>query len=202
MVLSLYDTAPQMPLQLRIRILGWRLHLLAASLIHGYADADASIEAEFKKVIERENATISKICFSYAGSAADYEDLRQDALINIWRGMKKFRGDASQRTWIYRVTVNSCITCLRKLSRHSHESLDELYGLIDCDDDNKESIEELHRVIDTLGRQEKAMIMMWLDELSYEEIAETMGLNRNTVATRLRRIKEKISKLYKMEECL
>lgn len=165
---------------------------------------DISIEAEFKELISRENATISKICFSYACSVAEFDDLRQDALINIWRGIKQFRGEASNRTWIYRVTVNSCISTIRSQSRHRHESLDELYNMISSSDldIDKESIELMHHIINTLGSQEKAIIMMWLDEMNYDEIAEAMGLNRNTVATRLRRIKEKIKKEYKKEDAL
>lgn len=69
-------------------------------------------------------------------------------------------------------------------------------------DIDKESIELMHHIINTLGSQEKAIIMMWLDEMNYDEIAEAMGLNRNTVATRLRRIKEKIKKEYKKEDAL
>lgn len=60
----------------------------------------------------------------------------------------------------------------------------------------------MHRAIGTLGSQEKAIIMMWLDELSYDDIADAMGINRNTVATKIRRIKNKIIKQYKKEEYL
>lgn len=165
---------------------------------------DIQLERIFIDLISRENATISKICFSFACSVAEFDDLRQDALINIWRGIKYFRGEATGRTWIYRVTVNSCISTIRKQSHHRHESLDELYNMIsgsDIDVD-KDSIEQMHHIINTLGSQEKAIIMMWLDEMNYDEIAEAMGLNRNTVATRLRRIKEKISKEYKKEDKL
>lgn len=161
-----------------------------------------ALERKFKELIALENATISRICFSYSGSADEFEDLRQDALINIWRGMNGFRGGSSAKTWIYRVTVNSCLSAIRKQSRHKHESLDALYGLIDSDDTDKEAIEQLHRVINTLDQQEKAIIMMWLDELSYDEIGTAMGLNRNTIATRIRRIKEKITKEYKREDLI
>lgn len=154
---------------------------------------------EFRQLIARNQSTISRICFSYADSVVDYDDLRQDALINIWRGMRKFRHESSCLTWVYRVTVNSCLSTIRKQSRHRHESLEQLYGLIAEDDDGKESIETLHRIISQLGLQERAIIMMWLDEMSYDEISDVMGLNRNTIATKIRRVKEKISKQYKEE---
>ncbi|MDE5996596.1 MAG: sigma-70 family RNA polymerase sigma factor, partial [Muribaculaceae bacterium] len=181
------------PLELRIQFLWNRLLRFASLSKDEEGNSAYALEHEFKELIAIENATISRICFSYSCSAAEFEDLRQDALINIWRGMQGFRGESSSKTWIYRVTVNSCLSTIRKQSRHRHESLESLYGLIDSDDSDKESIEQLHRVINTLDPNEKAIIMMWLDELSYDEIGAAMGLNRNTVATRIRRIKEKIT---------
>ena len=190
------------PLELRIQFLWNRLMRFAALSEDEVAYKTYELEREFKELIAIENATISRICFSYSGSIAEFEDLRQDALINIWRGMRGFRGESSSRTWIYRVTINSCLSTIRRQSRHRHESLDGLYGLIDGDDSNKEEIEQLHRVINTLDQEDKAIIMMWLDELSYDEIGSAMGLNRNTIATRIRRIKEKITKEYQKEELI
>lgn len=187
------------PTEIRIRFLWNRLLRFAALYKTEKHNSSYALEREFKHLISLENATISRICFSYSSSVAEFEDLRQDALINIWRGMHSFRGESSSKTWIYRVTVNSCLSTIRKQSRHQYESLDGLYGLIDCDDSDKEAIEQLHRVINTLGQQEKAIIMMWLDELSYDEIGVAMGLNRNTIATKIRRIKEKITNIYKKE---
>lgn len=172
----------------------WRYFL--ASIAEESADYEV-LEKEFLNVIDKENATISKICFAYAGSVTEYDDLRQDALINIWRGIKQFRGEASRKTWIYRVTVNSCLSTIRREKRFSHEELDGLYGLIEEEGEDRERVELLHRIINSLSSQDKAIIMMWLDEISYDEIAVAMGLNRNTVATRLRRIKEKIGIQYK-----
>ncbi len=189
-----------LPLELRIRFLWNRFVRFAALSNAEAANSTYAFEREFKELIALESATISRICFSYSGSVAEFEDLRQDALINIWRGIQGFRGGSSTKTWIYRVTVNSCLSTIRKQSRHKHESLDSLYGLIDSDDSEKEAIEELHRVINTLDLQDKAIIMMWLDDLSYDEIATAMGLNRNTIATKIRRIKEKITNEYKREK--
>ncbi len=190
------------PWRLRLRFIWNRCLRFAAVINDEEGDSSYALEREFKALIERENATISRICFSYSGSVAEFDDLRQDALINIWRGMESFRGEASRKTWIYRVTVNSCLSTIRKQSRHEHESLESLYGLIDTDDYDKEEIEQLHRVISKLKPEEKAIIMMWLDEMSYDEIGVAMGLPRNTIATRIRRIKEKITKEYKKEELL
>lgn len=185
-----------------MRFLWNRVLRFATASMDGEEASIYVLEREFKALIARENATISRICFSYSGSVAEFDDLRQDALINIWRGMESFRGESSTKTWIYRVTVNSCLSTIRKQSRHQHKSLEGLYGLIDTDDSDKEEIEQLHRVINTLNPQDRAVIMMWLDEMSYDEISAAMGLPRNTIATRIRRIKEKITKEYAKEDLI
>lgn len=197
MTLQLNPVLLELPVYLRLKTV--LTHLQAAVMnLAGIAEADEkkALQREFMELIAKENANISRICFSYAGSVADFDDLRQDALINIWRGMKTFRGEASRRSWVYRVTINSCLSTIRKQNRHRHESLEQLYGLIETDNDNREAIEQMHRIISTLNREDKAIIMMWLDEMGYEEIAANMGLNRNTVATRIKRIKEKIANKY------
>lgn len=191
-----------LPYGLRIKFCWNRILRYLAHIADDGIRSSIALEREFKELITRENATISRICFSYSCSVAEFDDLRQDALINIWRGMQSFRGEAARKTWIYRVTVNSCLSTIRKQSRHKHESLDGLYGLIESDDSDKEAIERMHRAISVLGPQEKAIIIMWLDELTYEEIASAMGLGRNTIATKIRRIKEKIIRVYKKEEDL
>lgn len=199
---TIYDSPLPLPFWLRMQFTLNRIMRLAVFSAEGADDVRLALEREFKALIARDNATISKVCFSYACSVAEYDDLRQDALINIWRGMRSFRGESSEKTWIYRVTVNSCLSTIRRQARHKHESLDGLYGLIGSEDSDKEAIEQMHRAIATLGSQEKAIIMMWLDELSYDDIAQAMGLNRNTVATKIRRIKDKITKEYKKAETL
>lgn len=187
---------------LRLRIGLGRLGQAILCFVAGDTDGRATLEREFKDLLAKENNTISKICFSYAGSVADYEDLRQDALINIWRGLQSFRGEAKHRTWVYRVTVNSCLSTIRSQRRHKHESLNSLYGLIEAPQDDRDAIEQLYRIISSLGAQDRAIIMMWLDEMKYEDIASVMGLNRNTVATRLSRIKERIIVKFKKEESI
>ncbi|MDE6071439.1 MAG: sigma-70 family RNA polymerase sigma factor, partial [Muribaculaceae bacterium] len=170
---------------------------LAASLFGDNTASSSSRELEkrFLALIRKEDSLISAICFSYSGSVAEYDDLRQDALINIWRGLPSFREDSTSRTWIYRVVLNSCVSTIRKQMRHSQasESLDGLYDILaEEPPEDRERIETLHRMISTLNPQDKAIILLWLDDASYDDIATVMGMPRNTVATRLHRIKEKL----------
>ncbi len=155
-------------------------------------------ENAFRQTIAKYADTISGICFSLAKTSAEYEDLRQDAVINIWRGIGKFRGEAETRTWIYRVVMNSCVSVYRKQLRNPvRDAIAEIPEIADTDGDTREDITWLHHLISQLPDTDRCIIIMWLDEQSYDEIAAVTGLNRNTVATRLRRIRLKLAEQAK-----
>ena len=102
------------------------------------------------------------------------------------------------RTWIYRIALNTCVSTLRIRSRQPHQaSLEEVILVPDDSQEKKETVKELYECIATLSPIDKAIVMMWLDEYSYEEIADTIGLKRNNVATRLHRAKEKLKEKIK-----
>lgn len=151
------------------------------------------LEERFHAIVNKYDNLIEKICFSYAVSAQEMEDLHQDVLINIWQGLPGFRGDSSEKTWIYRVALNTCITTFRKQVLKKTEPMNEdLMGVIDGSYEAQEAAAELRECIEILTPKDKAILLMWLEEMSYDDIAETMGMPRNTIATRLRRAKEKI----------
>lgn len=152
-------------------------------------------ENEFKQIIARHSDIINKICFFYAESADEVEDMRQDTLLNIWRGLDSFQEQSSISTWIHRVCLNTCVSYVRRENRHRNAI--PLPELID-DSDGTERAElwmRLRRQIDTLSKRERAVMLLWLEEFSYDDIAEVMGLTRNGVATLLHRIKQKLIKL-------
>lgn len=138
---------------------------------------------------------VSGICWAYAEGNEDFQDLRQDACLNIFRGLNRYRGDAELKTWIYRVTLNTCITGYRRRKRWrlSATSLDSV-AEPSADADNRfENVEFLHQLLHSLSIMDRSLILLWLEEHSYEEIADIMGMKRNTVASRLRRIKSKLT---------
>ena len=126
-----------------------------------------------------------------------FEDLRQEIYLNIWLGLNQFRGESKMSTWIYRVAVNSALMTFRS-SRPRIETVSLDLGLLNAsteiDDTERENLQTLLSLINRLEDIEKAIILLWLDEYSYEEIADTLGLKRNTVAVKIHRIKEKLSK--------
>ena len=168
-------------------------------------------ERDFASLIKQHSRIINKVSYFYANDKLPFDDLRQEIYfhvdfllglkqeiyVNIWLGLKQFRGDSKISTWIYRVAVNSALMALRS-SKSTIETVSVDFGLIDLsseiDDAQKENLQVLHSLINRLEDIEKAIILLWLDEYSYDEIADTLGLKRNTVAVKIHRIKDKLSK--------
>lgn len=151
----------------------------------------------FTAMVGRHEKIIFSVCFFYASSKVSFDDIRQEVLISLYKGYRNFRQESSEATWVYRVCINTCLFTLRKLTPKvktiSFDEMPELHFQEEQDNDTKEKLEWLYSLIAQLNPMHKALILMWLDELSYEEIASNMGIPRNTVASRLHRIKEKIS---------
>ncbi len=148
-------------------------------------------------MVSRHEKIIFSVCFFYATTEVPFEDIRQEVLISLYKGYHSFRKECSESTWVYKVCINTCLFSLRRLtSKIKTIPLEELQLTIFQEDNNnefKEKLEWLYSMIAQLNPMDKALILMWLDELSYEEIAMNMGIPRNTVASRLYRIKEKLS---------
>lgn len=149
----------------------------------------------FENIVKEYSLIITKVCYYFSTDISELKDLRQEVLLNIWTGLEKFRKESKLSTWIYRVCFNTCITFQRKNKHRKNEV--PLMSVLEIEDKpfDIEKYKEMHRLIGRLASDEKAIIMMWLDESSYDEIAAVIGLNRNTVATKLKRIKEKLVKM-------
>ena len=147
----------------------------------------------FEDAINRYGPIITKICFYFASSNEEFKDLRQDALINIWRGWDKFNNHSELSTWIYRVTFNTCVSDFRKNKRKGTPiSLETIADISDNESKDLSQYQEMYSLIRSINKEDRAIILMWLDEKSYEEISDITGIKRNTIAVRLKRIKEKL----------
>lgn len=150
----------------------------------------------FLEIMEQNEQLIRKVCFMYSRDEEHFKDLYQEAVANLWQGMESFRGEAKLSTWVYRTCINSCVTFFRRNNRYdgNRTSLD---GMLEPEADTTDRTSQLkmmYEMISQLSDINKAIILMWLDERSYDEISAVTGLTRNNVASRLRRIKLYLSK--------
>ncbi len=154
----------------------------------------ADKEKRFLDILRRYDGVVRRVCFMYVGPQYLFDDLYQETMANLWRGLDSFRGEAEISTWIYRTTVNTCISWIRHNRRHAgHADIDQAAYLVAGDDESDyEFVKLMYSFISRLDPIEKAIVMMRLDDKSYDEIAEVTGLSRSNVATRLHRAKEKM----------
>lgn len=179
---------------------GLRLRLAFAKMmeaIGGGTPRHFEAERLFSDIIREHGRLVTSICLSFSATKEDLEDLRQDSLLNIWRGIGSFRQDSTVSTWIYRVTLNTCLSSIRRqnVSEKKQEAFSEFYREL-FDDSSAEEVEryeQMYSMIASLPVIDRSVLLMWLDEKSYEEIASVSGLTRNSVASRLKRVKDRLA---------
>jgi RNA polymerase sigma-70 factor (ECF subfamily) len=148
-------------------------------------------------------AIISKICRAYTDTQQDFEDYYQEVCLQIWRSHGNFDGRAEWSTWVYRVSLNVCMTLLKKRKHHRRlfTSDDMPPELVE---DSRvfadESLNKLYSAIRQLSEVDRAVILLYLDEKSYREIGEIIGANPNNVGVRINRIKERLRRLLDEED--
>ena len=155
-------------------------------------------EILFNSLIKENSRIINSVCYFYSSEIIPFEDLRQEVYINIWKGIDQFRSESKVSTWIYRIAINTALMAIRTGKKKINTvPIDSMVFNISQETDTyqRDRLENLDSLIEKLDDIEKAIIILWLDEYSYEEIAETMGMKKSNVATKIFRIKEKLSKL-------
>lgn len=132
----------------------------------------------------------------FSNNPEEVADLYQEILINLWKGFPKFRGDSNVRTWIYRVSLNTCISSDRK-KQHRVETLPLTMdiNLFDDSDDDTKQVQMLRNRINKLGPFDRAIVLLWLENLSYDEIGAIVGISAKNVSVRLYRIKEQLKNM-------
>lgn len=155
-----------------------------------------NIEFEFTKMVKEQRKTIYTVCYFFSKDSEEVNDLFQEILINLWKGFQNFRGASSYKTWIWRVSLNTCNNHHRKKKRDVETvplTIDiDLYN--DADDKSKQ-IQMLYDRISRLEPFDKAIILLWLENMTYEDIAGVMGISLANVTTRLFRIKEQLKSM-------
>ena len=149
-------------------------------------------EIEFLQLLSQNQGIIGKVCSIYCNQQEDYEDLFQEITYYAWKGYPNFRGEAKFSTWLYRIALNTAISSFRKRK----PTIDLVSVLPDQISESSTDINDLKQQllwsIKRLNEAERAIIALYLEEMSYQEIAEIIGITENNVGVKINRIKNKL----------
>jgi RNA polymerase sigma-70 factor (ECF subfamily) len=157
-------------------------------------------EDDFLELVRENEGRLRKICRVYAETEAEQLDLYQDILVALWRALPSFEGEADPDTWLYRVALNTALSHDRRQTVRADAPLDDGHPLRtdavpspDAEVAEQDRFDRLYGAIDRLDEVDKALVMMYLDETSYAEMANVLGITENHVGVKLHRIKNKLA---------
>ena len=152
-------------------------------------------EQQFTQMVEQQKSTIYTVCYLFSKDKDEVNDLFQEVLINLWQGFERFEGRSDVRTWVYRVALNTCISQDRRRRRRSDVELTLDIDLFRDADADTRQVDLLHKRIQRLQPFDRAIVLLWLEDLSYDEIAQIVGITTKNVSVRLVRIKEQLKRM-------
>jgi len=160
-------------------------------------------ETRFLQLIEENKGILFKISKIYQDDPEDRDDLLQEMVLQLWLAFESFRGESKFSSWMYRVALNTAISDYRKQQRTIATTDLNLFTKEIAEqaeyNDKEEKLKSLYNAIGHLPEIEKAIVMLYLDDKSYEEMEDILGINQNNLRVKMNRIKEKLRQLTKTE---
>lgn len=148
---------------------------------------------DFVELLNNNQNIIHKVCNMYMNNAQEREDLFQEITLNAWKAFHNFRGDAKFSTWLYRISLNTAISFYRKEKRRPFvDTVNEFPEYSEKGDDTEERVNAMYKSIASLSKIDKALVMLYLEDYSYDEISAILGITANNVAVKMNRIKTKL----------
>ncbi|MBL6446154.1 sigma-70 family RNA polymerase sigma factor [Fulvivirga sp. 29W222] len=153
-------------------------------------------QEQFQSFYNNYQGMVYTLCLGYMKGEKDLaQDLTQEVFIQVWRALPKFRNEASPKTWIYRICVNTCLLHIRNTKKFNMQPIDEQYDRLVQQSDANDKYEELYWAIGRLNDVDRIIIMLVLDEMKYDEIAEVTGIKEGNLRVKVHRIKQKLNEL-------
>ena len=156
-------------------------------------------ETEFVALLDEHQNIIHKICRLYTNNEVEHEDLFQEISIQLWRSYNRFEGKSKFSTWMYRVGLNTAITLYRKeKKRLNTQPLNDQFTAITQEEYNAQVDEQmawLYQKIKDFSEIDKALVLLYLEDKRYDEIAETLGISAGNARVKMNRIKERLKKM-------
>jgi len=154
-----------------------------------------ALERQFGQTVAEHKSTIYTVCYMFSQDADEVNDLFQEVLVNLWKGFESFEHRSDIKTWIYRVALNTCISIDRKKKRAAEVRLTMDINLFEDRDEDTKQVDMLHKRISKLQPFDRAIVLLWLENLSYEEIGQIVGISTKNVSVRLFRIREQLKQM-------
>ena len=150
----------------------------------------------FSNLVREHKSTIYTVCYMFSKDNDEVADLFQEILIKLWKGFQSFEGRSDIKTWVYRVSLNTCISLDRKKKRRKKsDSLAMDINLYDDNDSDTRQVKQLYERINRLGVFDRAIILLWLEGIPYDEIADIVGISTKNVSVKLYRIREQLKNM-------
>ena len=152
-----------------------------------------TLKEEYTSMVMEYKDVIFKVCYIYAEK--EYiDDYYQEVLIQLWRSFPHFRGDAKLSSWIYKISLNTCINTRKRRKLETIPLNVDINPYEDVDEEGLQ-VRQLYERINKLGLIDRSIILMWLENLSYEEIGAILGISVKNVSVKLVRIREKLKQM-------
>lgn len=150
----------------------------------------------FEILYHEHRPMVYQMCMGFMkGDSAMASDLSQEIFINIWNALPGFKNESSHKTWIYRITVNTCLQQIRKEKNKQRVSLNEGFDVADPVSTSEETHLQLYQAVGQLQEVDRLIMMMVLEEVEYEEIAKVIGINETNLRVKIHRIKKRLKEL-------
>ena len=154
-------------------------------------------EQQFANLVREHKATIYTVCYMFSKDNDEVSDLFQEILVKLWKGFSSFEGRSDIKTWVYRVSLNICITIDRKKKRRAkNETLAMDINLYEDNDADTKQVKQLYERINKLGVFDRAIILLWLEGIPYDEIGDIVGISAKNVSVKLVRIREQLKNMH------
>ena len=160
--------------------------------------AAGATRAQFESLLEQHSGIIRKVAFGYARNESDRRDLTQDIVLQLWKAYPRYSPERPFSTWMYRIALNVSISFLRRHTRPGRETVqfDEAQHDVPHEHSSSSEMDDrlamLQQVIANCPPLDRALLLLYLEDRSYREIAAVLGLTETNVATKLNRLKERL----------
>ena len=154
-----------------------------------------ALDQQFAQTVKEHKSTIYTVCYMFSQDADEVNDLFQEVLVNLWKGFDSFEHRSDIKTWIYRVALNTCISLDSKKRRAATVKVTMDINLFKDNDEDTRQVDMLHKRISKLQPFDRAIVLLWLENLPYEEIGQIVGISTKNVSVRLFRIREQLKNM-------